>query len=104
MDKSGFVGALQSSTICQGTQEESHPPCIREQASRPQSRCETCSGHEPALTPLRHCPRTPWKALLITHGHKSLCGSPDFQKRSYCTQLKQKNMSLSAPDKVRGKT
>lgn len=89
-DKSVFVGAVGSSTICQGTQEESRLPMhwipgmqIWVLTMNP------AVVHEPAPAPLGHNPGDPVKLCLTQSQTKEPLWKSRFQHRASRTMLKQ---------------
>lgn len=56
--------------------------------------CGPWSSFRPALAPLGYSLRASGEHCLriVTHGWESLCGSPDFQLRSFSTPLEQKQL------------
>ena len=65
IDKSAFVGEVGSSTICQGTQRESHPAMhlvIGRQTSVPA--LDPAVAREPAQAPFSCCMETPENTVL----------------------------------------
>lgn len=88
MDKSAFVGAVESGTICQGTQEKSHPPVhwvLGRQTSVLTVDSAVACDAAPCSSRLQS--RSLWK-----HWQESLCGSLSFQRRSFSTILEQKRI------------
>lgn len=98
-DRSALVGAVGSSTPCQGTWEESHLPmhwlmAIQTLISAvdPEVACE------PALAPLSHDLGVPGEqSWTVTPRWESLCGNPGFQRRSSNTLLERGKKKSKTP-------